>query len=280
MSFFHIVVETNEKDKNGHFIKVIECDRTDLEEIKDEIIRPYVLRDEILVDGAYLEFSKIRSLKIKQTERDASGTADAANSNIPPNVIVFLATEDVISGDGYTTDLTRNLIKEVKDSVDNESKKEAPPVNLASDNKKVFVVHGHDNAAKSEMARFLEKANLEPIVLHEQASSSRTIIEKIEANSDVGYAVILYTPCDIGAKKSESPELKSRARQNVVFEHGYFIGRLGRPRVSALLVDGVEAPNDISGVVYIDLDLRGAWKLDLAKELREAGYTVDPSALL
>lgn len=280
MRFFHIVVETNDKDKNGQFIKVLECDRTDLEEIRDEVVRPYVLRDEIFVDGAYLDFSKIRSLKIKETKRDASETVDAANNNIPANVIMFLSTEDVISGDGYTTDLTRSLIKEVRDSVANESKREAPPVKLASDNKKVFVVHGHDDAAKSEMARFLEKAGLEPIVLHEQASSSRTIIEKIEANSDVGYAVILYTPCDIGAKKSEPPELKARARQNVIFEHGYFIGRLGRPRVSALLVDGVEAPNDISGVVYIDLDLRGAWKIDLAKELKEAGYTVEPSALM
>lgn len=280
MSFFHIVVETNDKDKNGKFIKIIEYDRTDFEEIKDEVIRPYVLKDEILVDGAYLEFSKIRSLKIKETEKEASKTVDTANKNIPPNFIVFLSTDKVISGDGYTTDLTRSLIKEVRESISNESKKEAPPVEIASDNKKVFVVHGHDDAAKSEMARFLEKAGLEPIVLHEKASSSRTIIEKIEANSDVGYAVVLYTPCDIGAKKSESPELKSRARQNVVFEHGYFIGRLGRSRVSAFLVDGVEAPNDISGVVYIDLDLRGAWKLDLAKELKEAGYTVEPSALL
>ncbi|MGM0564949.1 MAG: TIR domain-containing protein [Pseudomonadota bacterium] len=280
MRFFHIVVETSDEDKNGQFIKVIEYDRTDLEEIRDEIIRPYILKDEILVDGSYLEFSQIRSLKIKETERDSSKTVDSANNNIPPNVIIFLSTEDVISSDGYTTDLTRNLIKEVRDSVSKESKREAPPVKLASDNKKVFVVHGHDDAAKSEIARFLEKAGLEPIVLHEQASSSRTIIEKIEANSDVGYAVILYTPCDIGAKKTESPELKSRARQNVVFEHGYFIGRIGRPRVSAFLVDGVEAPNDISGVVYIDLDLRGGWKLDLAKELQEAGYTVEPSALL
>ncbi len=90
----------------------------------------------------------------------------------------------------------------------------------------------------------------------------------------------MYTACDIGAKKVTTPELKSRARQNVVFEHGYFIGRLGRPRVSALLADGVEAPNDVSGVVYIDLDTRGAWKMDLAKELNEAGYTVDTKALL
>ncbi|HEX5678383.1 MAG TPA: hypothetical protein VFX91_10465, partial [Alcanivorax sp.] len=139
MRFFHIVVETNDKDEKGKFIKVIECDRTDLEEIKNEVVRPYVLKNEILVDGAYLEFSNIRSLKIKETERDASGTVDFANSNIPPNFIVFLSIDDVISGDGYTTDLTRSLIKEVSGSVSKESKKEAPPVKLASDNKKVFV---------------------------------------------------------------------------------------------------------------------------------------------
>ncbi len=103
------------------------------------MIRPYVLRDEILVDGAYLEFSKIRSLKIKETERDASKTVDAANNNISPNVIVFLSIENVISGDGYTTDLTRSLIKEVRESISDESKKEAPPVKLASDNKKVLL---------------------------------------------------------------------------------------------------------------------------------------------
>ncbi|EJW0761683.1 nucleotide-binding protein, partial [Escherichia coli] len=188
---------------------------------------------------------------------------------------MFITTEDVISGDGYTTDITRELIKEVTEKIETTSGKEVAPLSIHADNKKVFVVHGQDNAIKSEMARFLDKAGLEPIILHEQASSSNTIIEKIEANSDIGYAVVLYTPCDIGARKVDNPDLKSRARQNVVFEHGYFIGRLGRSRVSALLVEGVEAPNDISGVVYIDLDTRGAWKIDLAKELIAAGYNID-----
>ncbi|NOH50050.1 nucleotide-binding protein [Vibrio rotiferianus] len=140
-------------------------------------------------------------------------------------------------------------------------------------NNKVFIVHGHDELAKVTLARFLDQVGLEPIILHEQASSSQTIIEKIESYSDVGYAIVLYTPCDIGSKSGGEPT--PRARQNVVFEHGYFIGKLGRSKVSALVKGSLETPNDISGVVYIDLDDRGAWKLDLSRELRQAGFTID-----
>lgn len=143
-------------------------------------------------------------------------------------------------------------------------------------NNRIFIVHGHDELSKVNVARFLEKVGLEPIILHEQASSSKTIIEKIEAYSDVGFAVVIYSPCDIGGKASTDPLLKPRARQNVVFEHGYFIGHLGRSNVCALVKgEEVETPNDISGVVYTPLDDRGAWKMDLAKELKQAGYTVD-----
>ncbi len=146
----------------------------------------------------------------------------------------------------------------------------------SSKSKKVFIVHGHDELSKINVARFLEKVGLEPIILHEQASSSKTIIEKIEAYSDVGFAVVIYSPCDVGGKASTEPCLKPRARQNVVFEHGYFIGHLGRPNVCALVKgDNLDTPNDISGVVYAALDDRGAWKMDLAKELIQAGYVVD-----
>ncbi|EOV0100803.1 TIR domain-containing protein [Vibrio parahaemolyticus] len=140
-------------------------------------------------------------------------------------------------------------------------------------NNKVFIVHGHDELAKLTLARFLEQLGLEPIILHEKASSSKTIIEKIESYSDVGYAIVLYTPCDSGAKIDS--ELMPRARQNVVFEHGYFIGKLGRSKVTALVKGTLETPNDISGVVYIDLDERGAWKNDVAKELNAAGYSLN-----
>ncbi|MEC4724554.1 nucleotide-binding protein [Shewanella sp. D64] len=142
-------------------------------------------------------------------------------------------------------------------------------------NNKVFIVHGHDELAKITLARFLEQGGLDPIILHEQASSSQTIIEKIESHSDVGYAIVLYTPCDAGAKSGS--KLVPRARQNVVFEHGYFIGKLGRSKVTALVKGHVETPNDISGVVYIDLDDRGAWKMDVAKELNNAGFSFDLS---
>ena len=137
----------------------------------------------------------------------------------------------------------------------------------------VFIVHGHDNSAKETVARFIDQIGLNPIILHEQASSSQTIMEKIESYGDVGYAVVLYTPCDFGGKSGE--EKQPRARQNVVFEHGYFIGRLGRSKVTALVKGTVETPNDISGVVYIDLDDRGAWKMDIVKELRAAGFDVN-----
>lgn len=140
-------------------------------------------------------------------------------------------------------------------------------------NSKIFIVHGHDEVAKLTVARFIEQIGLQPVILHEQASSSRTIIEKIEGEGDVGFAIVLYTPCDSGSKIGREPQL--RARQNVVFEHGYFIGRLGRSRVAALVKGSLETPNDISGVVYIDLDDRGGWKIDIAKELRAAGYAID-----
>lgn len=141
---------------------------------------------------------------------------------------------------------------------------------------KVFIVHGHDEAAKETMARTLEKAGYEAIVLHEQASSGNTIIEKIEANTDVSFAVVLYTQCDLGRTKEAKVESeKYRARQNVVFEHGYLIGKLGRKRVCALVKGDVETPGDISGVVYISMDAAGAWKYELAKEMRAAGLSVD-----
>ncbi|HEJ2470164.1 TPA: nucleotide-binding protein [Vibrio cholerae] len=144
---------------------------------------------------------------------------------------------------------------------------------------KVFIVHGHDDKVKIETARFIENAGLEAIILHEQPSASKTIIEKIESYGDVGFAVILYTPCDVGSKKSDDQALKDRARQNVVFEHGYFIGRLGRSRVAALIKDSVETPTDISGVVYTAIDDSAAWKMTLFTELEDAGYKVNTKAL-
>jgi len=138
---------------------------------------------------------------------------------------------------------------------------------VASDGRKVFIVHGHDEAAKESAARFLGRLGLEPIILHEQASGGRTIIEKFETYSgDVVFAVVLLTPDDVGSPASESSNLKKRARQNVIMELGYFIGRLGRTRVCALHKGDVELPSDYQGVLYIEMDPGGAWKAKLAQD--------------
>lgn len=152
---------------------------------------------------------------------------------------------------------------------------------LQNKNDKVFLVHGHDSALKTEVARFIENQNIEVIILHEQANrGSTTIIEKIESYSNVGFAIILYTPCDVGKSMQESDsDFKPRARQNVIFEHGYFTAKLGRSRVSALLKGSVEIPNDFSGVVYENYDQSGAWKFKLGNELHSAGYDIDFSKI-
>ena len=116
-------------------------------------------------------------------------------------------------------------------------------------------------------------STFEAVILHEQASQGMTIIEKIEAHGDVGFAVVLLTPDDSGAKKGS--EAVSRARQNVILELGYFIGRLGRARVTALRRGDVEVPSDFGGVVYENFDSGGGWKQALAKELAAAGFEID-----
>lgn len=139
---------------------------------------------------------------------------------------------------------------------------------------KVFIVHGRDNEAKQEVARFIENIGLKPIILHEQASSGKTIIEKIEHYSaEAGFAIVLYTACDRGRGAHETKiPAKQRARQNVVFEHGYLMAKLGRENVCALVKGDIETPNDISGVVYVNHDLAGAWKSEVLKELKVSGY--------
>jgi len=144
----------------------------------------------------------------------------------------------------------------------------------------VFIVHGHHESAKQKTARFIEKLGFKPIILHEQASSGKTIIEKIEEYSNVGFGIVVYTPCDVGSKQSDSTKLKPRARQNVVFEHGYLIGKIGRSNVCALVKGDIETPNDISGVVYVNMDDDDAWHLKMAKELRNSGYEVDMNKVI
>ena len=135
---------------------------------------------------------------------------------------------------------------------------------------KVFIVHGHDSAAKITVARTLEKLGLQAVILHEQPDQGKTIIEKLETfTAEAVYAIVLYTECDVGRSKERGESAnRNRARQNVVFEHGLFIGSLGRDRVCALVKGDIEKPGDLDGVVYITMDEAGAWKMQLCKNMQ------------
>ena len=142
--------------------------------------------------------------------------------------------------------------------------KENKLINKNINSKKVFIVHGRDEMKKYELSGFLYEQGLKPIILHEQVNNGKTIIEKIEENSDVACAIILLTPDDVGKLKESNDKLKTRARQNVIFEAGYFMGKLGRNRV--IMLKGVEeVMSDIDGIVYIDIN---NYKSDLLKELK------------
>lgn len=144
----------------------------------------------------------------------------------------------------------------------------------------VFIVHGHDDEAKESVARYIEKLSLEAIILHEMPNKGRAIMEKLEDHSDVGFAVVILTPDDLGTSKDKREDLKPRARQNVIFELGYFVGKLRRERICVLRKENVEIPSDYEGILYIEMDKGGGWKQRLAKEMKEVGIKIDPIKLL
>ena len=143
----------------------------------------------------------------------------------------------------------------------------------------VFVVHGRDEGAKETAARFLRQLELNPIVLHEQPNDGRTIIEKFEDYAQVGFAVALLTPDDKCIVGDNEGKTRFRARQNVIFELGYFIGKLGRSKTCALFKGDLDMPSDYDGVLYIEMDDDGAWKQHLVREMKSAGIEIDANRM-
>ncbi|MEI7267309.1 nucleotide-binding protein [Pectobacterium versatile] len=274
--FYNAIIEVNEKDKKGNNIRYYDLDNKNLEDIKNHIIYPFLKKETIYIDGRYIDASKISMVKIKQSDRKTALLQDIANANVPQGVFMVHTRLSVLN-DRYTTDITKEILTEAGESIASSQKEK---INTSiknttiTSNSNVFIVHGRDDLAKTEVARFIEKLGLNAIILHEQDNGGKTIIEKIEEFSNVGYGIVLYTPCDKGSLESDG-NLKPRARQNVVFEHGYLIGKLGRNKVSALVKAQVEIPGDLNGLVYTELDKAGGWKLSIAKELIREGYSID-----
>jgi predicted nucleotide-binding protein len=165
---------------------------------------------------------------------------------------------------------TAKLIREVESSNDG-MKERAQTQSAPNVSRKIFLVHGHAEEVNQTVAEFLKTLNLDVVILHEQPNRGRTIIEKFETHSDVGFAVVLLTPDDTGAPIGDATKMQERARQNVILELGYFIGKLGRGRVCPIYVGGVELPSDLHGVLWVAYDKNGNWRSLLAKEINAAG---------
>ena len=143
---------------------------------------------------------------------------------------------------------------------------------------RVFVIHGRDHGTRDTVKSFLQKLELDPVILEEQPDQGLTTIEKFEQNAEGGFVVALLTPDDVGGPNAD--ELQPRARQNVVFELGYFVRAFGRNRVRALMKGEVEIPSDYAGVLYIPMDESGGWQMRLIREMNSAGFNINANLAL
>jgi predicted nucleotide-binding protein len=156
---------------------------------------------------------------------------------------------------------------------------EGTPTMAGASPTKVFIVHGRGSGPKYEVAHLLRQLELEPIILHDRPNKGRTLISKFQDESaDIGFAVVMMTPDDVGGLAGK--KLKPRARQNVIFELGFFIGKLGPNRVCALVSDEIEKPSDFEAVVYVEYGANTGWKTELARELHAAGIDIDMNKLV
>lgn len=305
VAYFHTGIHT----KNA-FRDVYELDTSSQQEIIEEVIIPFLKGEKIHFDGYFIEPESIDRINIKRSHISAKEFLENEEKKAQrAGTVCMIRASDIMNYEGYTTDITKIMFSLAKQKLKEEKKNvlvehSGTNVNITGnagntylgngtnnilgsvinteteaeaeiDKTKVFIVHGHDDLAKTQVSELMRRLGLTPIILHQQANEGKTIIEKIEANSNVGFGVVLYTPCDRGSKAGEEDHLNPRARQNVVFEHGFLIGKIGRKNVAALVKDTVETPNDISGVVYISMGSEGSWELQLAKELRSSGYAID-----
>lgn len=201
----------------------------------------------------------------------------------------FLIVEEKETGNSHQIKLNNdsiiNCFQTGKHNVQGKNQQETKGFlesSLVVQNRKVFVVYGHDDIARTQLEALLRRWDLEPIILDQQASGGQTIIEKLEEySSDVGYAIVLATPDDEGKAKSEK-EYKSRVRQNVVLELGMFLSLLGREKVAIILKECIdfERPSDIHGLVYLPFQSKiDEVSINLIRELNRQGYAIDSARI-
>ncbi len=266
--YYHVRITT--KSDRGNDERKLDLSK---DQLTEKVIKPYENGSNIFINGKSIEPDDIERVKINRT---------AENSKFLSAINCLTASEEWCVTD-QGEDITDELIKGPPGYKKSENKKESSKKEkIISKNKKVFVVHGHDEEMKQNAARVLEKLDLEPIILHEQPNKGKTIIEKFEdCSEDISFAIVLLSPDDKGCEvKKFSESAKSRTRQNVILELGYFIGKLGRNNVFVLFKEenDFELPSDILGILFTPF--KKGWELEMVQELQSCGYDVDANRLL
>lgn len=273
--YYHASITQKEDAKRGSsYDNAYEVD-TSRELIVEKIAIPYLKGERFFVGGTVCDPKRVTSLRFIHTNQSFPELVPFIRSErARSTVITFMPDEAYLFDKGE--DVTRPILDEAEASIN--SKPSRSKAESCKTFNKVFVVHGHDTALLDQTEILLHRWGLEPVILRDRANEGRTVIEKIEANTDVGYGLVLLTPDDVGGIAQQDPsslKLQPRARQNVILEWGYLLAKLDRRRVACLVKTGVELPSDLHGIVRIDLkgDVRDSAQ-EIARELRAAGFAL------
>lgn len=225
---------------------------------------------------AFIKWEKRVKTFLQKIPNNSSAIAEWTAMKSSPLVKGDNIFESEYSWNSYSKVIKERIVWLGNFTIQGAKKNHIKDKNKAEHKNKIFIVHGHNHHLKESLARYIEKLNLLPIILHEQANKNKTIIEKFQEHATVDAAVVLLTKDDMGYGVSKGEASKQhRARQNVIFEMGYFLGRLGREKVITIYEPGVEIPSDYAGILYIEYDPNEAWKYRIAKELKSIGIPVD-----
>jgi predicted nucleotide-binding protein len=280
--YYHVRVTLKPRSAKAGSSSAFEVDLS-REDLLRVIAVPFMRKTTFYCGGTVIEPGSVEAINFNETSQPSSELlpfirAERARSGI----ITF--SDPTIQVTFKGKDITRELLDEAAAEAAKLEKTKAAGSSAESSGEsfyrigvdivtptRVFVVRGHDIPALDQTELLLRRWGLEPVIVRDKANKGMTVIEKIEANSDVGYAIVLLTPDDVGGVKGG--ESFPRARQNVIWEWGYLVAKLGRDKVACLCKDGVELPSDLHGIVRINIgnDVRDQ-AADLAKELRATGY--------
>lgn len=260
-----------------HFDPLLKVNQTDYAydytseaDVIDKILAPYLSNARLLFVGKRIKNDNIRSVRIFCSEHDIKTCVKTGDESLGPNSFMVYTDPTILGKKELVPEITTQIFEKAS-TMNNPTSDEK----TRATSKRVFIVHGHDNQTRTEVELMIKELGYEPVVLFKEADRGQTIIEKLERETDdIAFAIVLYSYCDDGKAKEET-DLKPRARQNVVFEHGMMVAKIGRSKVVALLEKGVEAPGDLSGVIYKTKDDSGKWKYSIAKEMNAAGLNVD-----